>query len=81
MKNSDDTIGNQTRDLPTCSAVPQPTALPRAPHHVMTESNHLGAPAADSASTLVSATKEFKDAKSSCKIHVHRVADFIMPCF
>ena len=31
MKNSNDTIGNQTRDLPTCSAVPQPTALPRAP--------------------------------------------------
>jgi len=32
MKNSSDTIGNQTRDLPTCSVVPQPTALPRAPH-------------------------------------------------
>jgi hypothetical protein len=32
MKNSSDTIGNQTRDLPTCSAVPQPTALPRDPH-------------------------------------------------
>jgi len=31
MKNSSDTIGNQTRDLPTCSAVPQPTALPRGP--------------------------------------------------
>jgi len=31
MKNSNDTIGNRTRDLPTCSAVPQPTALPRAP--------------------------------------------------
>ena len=31
MKNSSDTIGNRTRDLPTCSAVPQPTALPRAP--------------------------------------------------
>jgi hypothetical protein len=29
MKNSDDTIGNRTRDLPVCSAVPQPTALPR----------------------------------------------------
>jgi hypothetical protein len=27
MKNSNDTIGNQTLDLPTCSAVPQPTAL------------------------------------------------------
>ena len=30
MKNSNDTIGNRTRDLPACSAVPQPTALPRA---------------------------------------------------
>jgi len=26
MKNSNDTIGNQTRDLPACSAVPQPRA-------------------------------------------------------
>jgi len=26
MKNSNDTIGNRTSDLPTCSAVPQPTA-------------------------------------------------------
>ena len=32
MKNSIDTIGNRTRDLPTCSAVPQPTALLRAPY-------------------------------------------------
>jgi len=31
MKNSNDTIGNQTRDRATCSAVPQPTALPHAP--------------------------------------------------
>ena len=31
MKNSNDTIGNRSRDLPTCSAVPRPTALPRAP--------------------------------------------------
>ena len=30
MKNSHDTIGNRTRDLPVCSAVPQPTAPPRA---------------------------------------------------
>ena len=28
-KNSDDTIGNRIRDLPACSAVPKPTALPR----------------------------------------------------
>jgi len=32
MKKSNDTIGNRTRDLPTCSAVPQPTAPPRAPN-------------------------------------------------
>jgi hypothetical protein len=31
MKNSSDTIGYQTRDLLDCSAVPQWTALPRAP--------------------------------------------------
>jgi hypothetical protein len=31
MKNANDTIGNRTRDLPTYSAVPQPTAPPRAP--------------------------------------------------
>ena len=30
MKNSNDTITNQTHDLPTCSTVPQPTVLPRA---------------------------------------------------
>jgi len=31
MKNSNDTIGNRTRDLPACSAMPQPTAPPRIP--------------------------------------------------
>ena len=31
MKNSNDTTGNRTRDLPACSSVPQPTAAPRAP--------------------------------------------------
>jgi len=31
-KISNDTIGNLTRDLSGCSAVPQPSALPRAPH-------------------------------------------------
>jgi len=31
MKNPNHTIGNRTRDLPTCNAVPQPTALPRSP--------------------------------------------------
>jgi hypothetical protein len=31
LMNFNDTIGNRTHDLPTCNAVPQPTALPRAP--------------------------------------------------
>jgi len=31
MKNSNDIMVNRTRDLPACSAVPQPTAPPRAP--------------------------------------------------
>jgi hypothetical protein len=30
MKNSIDTIGNQTSDLPACRVVPQPTGPPRA---------------------------------------------------
>jgi hypothetical protein len=29
MKNSNDTIVNQTRDLPNCTAVTQPSAPPR----------------------------------------------------
>jgi len=28
MKNSNNTTGNRTRDLPACSALPQPTAPP-----------------------------------------------------
>ena len=31
MKNYNDTIGNRTRNIPACSAVPQPTAPPSAP--------------------------------------------------
>jgi len=30
IQNYNDTIGNRTRDFPTCSAVPQPTATPHA---------------------------------------------------
>ena len=35
MKNSNDTIGNRTRDLPTCSAVPQPTAPLRVKYQLI----------------------------------------------
>jgi hypothetical protein len=38
-KNSNDLIGNRTRDLPACSAVPQPTAPPRAPKYLRVDIN------------------------------------------
>jgi hypothetical protein len=36
IKNSNDTIGNRSRDLPVCSAVPQPLRH-RVPHSVTTQ--------------------------------------------
>jgi hypothetical protein len=33
MKNSSDTIGNQTRDTPACNATPQPSKPPRCALH------------------------------------------------
>ena len=33
MKKANNHIGNRTRDLPTVSAVPQPTAPPRLPKY------------------------------------------------
>jgi hypothetical protein len=39
MKNSKHTIGNRTRDLPACSAVPQPTAPLRTSHTQVNDSN------------------------------------------
>ena len=42
MKNPNDTIKNQTRDLPTCSSVPQPTAPPPAPLFVLVPGNYYG---------------------------------------
>jgi len=44
MKNSNDTIWNRIRDLPTCSAVLQPTALPRAPITLKTMQNFVTSP-------------------------------------
>ena len=38
MKNSNDTTGNRTRNSPTCSAVPQPTAPSSAVPPPSTES-------------------------------------------
>ena len=40
MTNSNDTIGNRTRDHAACTAVPQPTAPPRAPFILRIVQNH-----------------------------------------
>jgi len=42
MKNSNDTIGNRTHDLLACSAMPQPTAPPRAPKYGIMEAKNGG---------------------------------------
>jgi hypothetical protein len=39
MKDSTDPIGNRTRDLPICGAVPQPTAPPRTPRSTTQNTN------------------------------------------
>jgi len=41
MKNSNDTIGNRTRDLPACSSMPQPSAPSRAPTPIRTATKCL----------------------------------------
>jgi len=41
-KNSNDTIGNRTRDLLTCSAVPQPSAPQRTPVNIL--NMHISVP-------------------------------------
>jgi hypothetical protein len=41
MKNSNDTIGNRTSDLPACSARPQPIAPPRAPVFIGSDYNYM----------------------------------------
>jgi hypothetical protein len=40
MNNSNYIIGNQTRDFPTCSTVPQPTAPPRANYKLYLGNNN-----------------------------------------
>jgi len=56
MKNSNDTIGNRTRDLPACSAVPQDTAEPLVPE--------------PSALEVGSATEKLKSHKSPGTDHI-----------
>jgi hypothetical protein len=42
IEKSNDLAGNQTRYLPACSIVPQPTAAPRAQLCTVNEGNHFG---------------------------------------
>jgi hypothetical protein len=44
QKKSNNLIGNQTRDLPACSTVPQPTTLPRDPSHLMHDKKIISMP-------------------------------------
>jgi hypothetical protein len=42
MKNFNDSIGNRTRELPACNAVPLKTMPARAPHMTSTETILIG---------------------------------------
>ena len=44
MKNPNDPIGNRIRDLPACSAVPQPTTSPRAPEFKKENNKNMSSP-------------------------------------
>jgi hypothetical protein len=48
LKKFNDLIGNQTRDLPDCSIVPQPTMLPRASSHTKNMNTQCGQDATSS---------------------------------
>ena len=77
MKNSSETIGNRTRDLPTYSVVPQPTAPLRAPppppstgtvQYMSTYMVHSGT--CSSTYMIDSATAKPHSAIPECTIHL-----------
>jgi hypothetical protein len=61
MKNSNDTIGNRTRDLMVCSAVPRPTAPPHTLAQYRTRSSTYR--------TAPTVAKQNSD-EPGCTIHV-----------
>jgi hypothetical protein len=76
MKNSSDTIGNRTRDLPACSTEPQPTAPPRAPFRKILLPSSSGSkytlimldPEDDGSIISRKADSQFKQQQRRCKI-------------
>jgi hypothetical protein len=83
MKNSNDTIGNRTRDLPACSAVPQPTAPPRSA--ICVYSSHILSP--DRAvrkeepkpSFDVVSTQEYMNESVLAKLWFIRLCSYVFP--
>jgi len=59
IKNYNDSIGNRTRDLPICSAVPQPTAPPRAPSNIMVILIRFGALVGWNFNNIVNKSRRF----------------------
>jgi hypothetical protein len=62
LKNSNDNIGNRIRDLPACSAVPQPTAPPRAPIMLVANINIV------TGGTNGNLSKQNKNSYNQCKL-------------
>jgi hypothetical protein len=72
IKNSNDNIRNRTRDLPPCSAVPQPTAPPRDPLRNEEPCNLYS-----SLKTITSFSEEYKSKKIKHAINVARMGETI----
>ena len=66
MKNSNNTIGDRTRDLLACSAVPQATAPRRAPHL-----HYIGAVILAQQEEKKLMTSDFAQHSDSCALRVH----------
>ena len=65
MKNFNDTIGNRTRDLPACSAVPQPTGPPRAHRNKCSRAKSLQLLSFASVSNIFGYSKHLADYNGS----------------
>jgi hypothetical protein len=74
MKNSNDAIGNQTRELLACSTVPQPTAPPRAPMLTAACRNFVNAPKKSTDLKTLSGYKH-----RNCNLMAERMINFLGP--
>jgi hypothetical protein len=70
MKTSNDTIGNRTRDLPACSAVPRPTAPSRAPYNTSAHLKLVFTEKKSGPDAVLSGTDVYESFEGICCFHI-----------